>query len=95
MDKIKRFEEKKETKIDREVKFVDWWYSGNKGAPTYADAIEWARGKALFEVLNWLSFNMTSTTYIDMQGKVLDKPSFLRRMREAMEDKEDNETTDY
>lgn len=82
-------DKKQDIKIDREVSFVDWWHSANKGVPTYADAIEWARDKAIKDVCHWLSLNMTSTTYIGMQGEVLDKPSFLRRMREAMEDKEE------
>lgn len=78
---------KKETKIDREVKFVDWWHSANKGVPTYADAIEWAREKAIKDVCHWLSLNMTATIYVGTtDGSVLQKPKLISQLKKAMED---------
>ena len=40
--------------LDREECFTSWYFQNAKGAPTFSDAIEWARKEMLDEVCNWL-----------------------------------------
>ena len=39
--------------LDREECFTTWYFQNAKGAPTFSDAIEWARKQTIDEVCNW------------------------------------------
>ena len=40
---LKKWDDMTEAEYKREIAFVDWYLKNGKGAPTYSDAIEWAR----------------------------------------------------
>ena len=40
---LKKWDDMTEAEYNREIAFVDWYLKNGKGAPTYSDAIEWAR----------------------------------------------------
>ena len=41
--RLKKCDDMTEAEYEREVAFADWYHQNGKGAPTYSDAIEWAR----------------------------------------------------
>ena len=41
--RLKKCDNMTEAEYNRETAFVDWYLKNGKGAPTYSDAIEWAR----------------------------------------------------
>ena len=41
--RLKKCDDMTEAEYNREIAFVDWYLKNGKGAPTYSDAIEWAR----------------------------------------------------
>lgn len=40
---LKKWDDMTEEEYNREIAFVDWYLKNGNGAPTYSDAIEWAR----------------------------------------------------
>ena len=41
--RLKKCDDMTEAEYNRETSFVDWYLKNGKGAPTFSDAIEWAR----------------------------------------------------
>ena len=41
--RLKKCDDMTEAEYNRETAFVDWYLKNGKGAPTFSDAIEWAR----------------------------------------------------
>ena len=54
---LKKWDDMTETEYNREIAFVDWYLKNGKGAPTYSDAIEWARKDLLDKACKWLKEN--------------------------------------
>ena len=69
---------KTEKQLDREECFTSWYFQNVKGAPTFSDAIEWARKEMLDEVCNWLKNYMTFGT-----GEIAN--NLLAQLHKAME----------
>ena len=40
---LKKWDDMTEAEYNREIAFVDWYLKNGNGAPTFSDAIEWAR----------------------------------------------------
>lgn len=49
---LKKWDDMTEAEYNREIAFVDWYLKNGKGAPTYSDAIEWARKDLLDKACN-------------------------------------------
>ena len=45
--RLKKCDDMTEAEYDREVAFAEWYHKNGKGTPTFSDAIEWARKKAI------------------------------------------------
>lgn len=54
---LKKWDDMTEAEYNREIAFVDWYLKNGKGAPTYSDAIEWARKDLLDKACKWLKEN--------------------------------------
>ena len=54
---LKKWDDMTEAEYNREIAFVDWYLKNGKGAPTYSDAIEWARKDLLDKACEWLKEN--------------------------------------
>ena len=54
---LKKWDDMTEAEYKREIAFVDWYLKNGKGAPTYSDAIEWARKDLLGKACKWLKEN--------------------------------------
>ena len=52
--RLKKCDDMTKAEYDREVAFADWYNKNGKGAPTYSDAIEWARKEVISKVCEWL-----------------------------------------
>ena len=67
-----------EKQLDREEHFATWYFQNVKGAPTFSDAIEWARRQTIDEVCDWLKAHIMFLS---------DKPMniLLRDLRKSME----------
>ena len=48
--RLKKCDDMTEAEYNRETAFVDWYLKNGKGAPTFSDAIEWARRKLIDKV---------------------------------------------
>ena len=46
---LKKWDDMTEAEYNREITFVDWYLKNGKGAPTFSDAIEWARRELIDE----------------------------------------------
>ena len=51
---LKKWDDMTEAEYNREIAFVDWYLKNGKGAPTYSDAIEWARKEVIDRACEWL-----------------------------------------
>ena len=54
---LKKWDDMTEAEYNREIAFVDWYLKNGKGAPTFSDAIEWARKDLLDKACKWLKEN--------------------------------------
>ena len=54
---LKKWDDMTGAEYKREIAFVDWYLKNGKGAPTYSDAIEWARKDLLDKACEWLKEN--------------------------------------
>ena len=52
--RLKKCDDMTEAEYNRETAFVDWYNKHGEGAPTYSDAIEWARRELLNDVCSLL-----------------------------------------
>ena len=55
---LKKYDSMTEKQLDREENFASWYFQNVKGAPTFSDAIEWARKQTIDEVCNWFKTNV-------------------------------------
>ena len=55
--RLKKCDDMTEAEYNRETAFVDWYLKNGKGAPTFSDAIEWARKDLLDKACKWLKEN--------------------------------------
>ena len=55
---LKKYDAMTEKQLDREENFTSWYFQNVKGAPTFSDAIEWARKQTIDEVCNWFKTNV-------------------------------------
>ena len=65
--------------LDREECFTSWYFLNAKGAPTFSDAIEWARKEMLDEVCDWLKAHI-----MFLSDELMD--ILLRNLRKSMEE---------
>ena len=78
---LKKWDDMTEAEYNREIAFVDWYLKNGKGAPTFSDAIEWARKDLLDKVCNWLG------NYFVFEHEVMSAAgcdAFLRKLRKDM-----------
>ena len=69
--------------LDREECFTSWYFQNAKGAPTFSDAIEWARKQTIEEVCNWLG------NYFVFEHETLTKAgceNVINELRKALEE---------
>ena len=55
--RLKKCDDMTEAEYNRETSFVDWYLKNGNGAPTFSDAIEWARKDLLDKACKWLKEN--------------------------------------
>lgn len=55
---ITKYDAMTEKQLDREEHFATWYFQNAKGAPTFSDAIEWARRQTIDEVCGWFKTNV-------------------------------------
>ena len=63
--RLKKCDDMTEAEYNREIAFVDWYLKNGKGAPTYSDAIEWARKAVIEEARDWFSDYLMEIGYPD------------------------------
>ena len=51
---LTKYDSMTEKQLDREECFTSWYFQNAKGAPTFSDAIEWARKQTIDEVCEWM-----------------------------------------
>lgn len=51
---LKKWDDMTEEEYNREIAFVDWYLKNGNGAPTFSDAIEWARKEVIEKACGWL-----------------------------------------
>ena len=51
--RLKKCDDMTEAEYDREMAFAGWYLKNREGAPTYSDAIEWARNDLLDKVFEY------------------------------------------
>lgn len=79
--RLKKWDDMTEAEYNREISFVDWYLKNGKGAPTFSDAIEWARKDLLDKVCNWLG-NYFVFEHEAMSAAHCD--AFLRTLRKSI-----------
>ena len=52
---LKKYDAMTGKQLDREENFTSWYFQNAKGAPTFSDAIEWARKQTIDEVCEWMT----------------------------------------
>ena len=81
--RLKKSDDMTKAEYDRETAFADWYLKNGKGAPTFSDAIEWARKQTIDEVCNWLG------NYFVWEHEVLTKAgceNVINELRKALEE---------
>lgn len=53
---LKKWDDMTEAEYNREVAFVDWYLKNGNGAPTFSDAIEWARKEVIEKACDILEY---------------------------------------
>ena len=51
---LKKYDAMTGKQLDREENFTTWYFQNVKGAPTFSDAIEWARKQTIDEACEWM-----------------------------------------
>ena len=77
---LKKWDDMTEAEYNREIAFVDWYLRNGKGAPTYSDAIEWARRKLIDKACEWLKENIDSGVHPSSTY------GFVEKFKKAMEE---------
>ena len=71
---LKKWDDMTEEEYNREIAFADWYLKNGKGAPTFSDAIEWARRELIDEACEWLrARNMLTEASIEGFRKAMQK----------------------
>ena len=84
---LKKWDDMTEAEYNREIAFVDWYLKNGKGAPTYSDAIEWARKEVIEKACEWLGNYLMEIGYPDdWLRDSLNIKSGKERFRKAMEE---------
>ena len=63
--RLKKSEDVTQEEYDRQNSFFMGWYFKRKEIPTYSDAIEWARKKAIDEARKWFADYLMEIGYPD------------------------------
>ena len=63
--RLKKSEDVTQGEYDRQNSFFMGWYFKRKETPTYSDAIEWARKKAIDEARKWFADYLMEIGYPD------------------------------
>lgn len=80
---LKKWDDMTEEEYNREIAFVDWYLKNGNGAPTFSDAIEWARKEFIEKACEWLSdYFVFKHEAMSAQGC----DAFLKKFRSAMEE---------
>ena len=84
--RLKKCDDMTEAEYDREVAFAEWYSKNGKGAPTFSDAIEWARKEVIEKACEWLGNYLMEIGYPDdWLRDSLNIKSGKERFRKAME----------
>ena len=81
--RLKKSDSMTKAEYDRETAFADWYLKNGKGAPTFSDAIEWARKQTIDEACNWLG------NYFVFDHETLTKAgceNVINELRKALEE---------
>lgn len=77
---LKKYDAMTEKQLDREENFTSWYFQNVKGAPTFSDAIEWARkqtiedAKSAFnKACGWLSTYTWYNEVVEEFKKAMEK----------------------
>ena len=83
---LKKWDDMTEAEYNREIAFVDWYLKNGNGAPTFSDAIEWARKEVIEKACEWLGNYLMEIGYpYDWLRDSLNIKSGKERFRKAME----------
>ena len=84
---LKKWDDMTEEEYNREIAFADWYLKNGKGAPTFSDAIEWARKEVIEKACGWLGNYLMEIGYPDdWLRDSLNIKSGKERFRKAMEE---------
>ena len=84
---LKKWDDMTEAEYNREIAFVDWYLKNGNGAPTFSDAIEWARKEVIEKACEWLGNYLMEIGYPDdWLRDSLNIKSGKERFRNAMEE---------
>lgn len=84
---LKKWDDMTEEEYNREIAFVDWYLKNGNGAPTFSDAIEWARKEVIEKACEWLGNYLMEIGYPDdWLRDSLNIKSGKERFRKAMEE---------
>lgn len=84
---LKKWDDMTEAEYNREIAFVDWYLKNGNGAPTFSDAIEWARKEVIEKACEWLGNYLMEIGYPDdWLRDSQNMESGEERFRKAMED---------
>ena len=71
---LKKWDDMTEEEYNREIAFVDWYLKNGNGAPTFSDAIEWARRELIDKACEWLrARNVLTEASIEGFRKVMQR----------------------
>ena len=83
---LKKCDDMTEAEYNREIAFVDWYLKNRNGAPTFSDAIEWARKEVIEKACEWLGNYLMEIGYPDdWLRDSLNIKSGKERFRKVME----------
>ena len=84
---LKKWDDMTEAEYNREIAFVDWYLKNGNGAPTFSDAIEWARRELIDKACEWFgTYLMAIGCPGDWMRDSLNIKSGKERFRKAMEE---------
>ena len=84
---ITKYDAMTEKQLDREECFTTWYFQNAKGAPTFSDAIEWARKDVISKACDWLHLNLPNIEYTIKEPKPLrvSRGLLIDELKKAME----------
>ena len=78
---LKKYDSMTEKQLDREEHFTSWYFQNVKGAPTYSDAIEWARKQTIYEACEIVR-NIANEYFGDWEQSCKVEDTFRKAMEE-------------